>query len=138
MATWLDRDGYPMVRLSNGERFKRFSVHVLVCTAFNGPRPRPDCEVAHWDGSRTNCDPGNLRWVTRKENAADKVRHDRSTRGSRHHGATITEDMARFIKKALRAGVRPSAIADNLAVSAKIVEHIKSGKTWAWVEVGHG
>lgn len=73
----LDSHGYFKVRLSiNGKRINR-KVHTLVCEAFHGEKPTPQHEVCHIDGTRTNNDPLNLRWGTRKENAADRTKHGR-------------------------------------------------------------
>ncbi len=66
--------GYRKVGLRlNGVRRTR-PVHVLVCQAFHGPKPSGQ-EVLHGDGNKANCDAGNLRWGTRRENNLDAVRH---------------------------------------------------------------
>lgn len=64
--------GYPVVNL----RGKVFCVHHLVCTAFYGDAPAGH-EVGHGDGSRTNNEANNLRWVTRAENVQDAISHGR-------------------------------------------------------------
>ncbi len=46
-------------------------VHIIVATAFHGPRPTKDHVVDHIDTNRRNNRPDNLRWVTRLENALD-------------------------------------------------------------------
>jgi len=46
---------------------QRFSVHVLVCEAFRGLKP-PGREVNHRDSNKANNAPGNLEWLTRREN----------------------------------------------------------------------
>jgi len=48
------------------------SVHGLVCTAFNGPKPTPAHIVAHNDGCGTNNYYKNLRWATYKGNSDDR------------------------------------------------------------------
>jgi len=63
LSPWLDKDGYPTVRLGR----KNQQVHVLVCLAFHGPP-----EVRHLDGNRRNGKPGNLAWGSHKENERDK------------------------------------------------------------------
>ena len=46
-------------------------VHIIVATAFHGPKPTKDYVVDHIDTNRKNNRPENLRWVTRLENALD-------------------------------------------------------------------
>jgi len=64
-------DGYPFVHLMDQQGKKRtFKVHKLVMLAFVGPAPE-GMEVCHNDGSRDNNRLENLRYDTRKGNAAD-------------------------------------------------------------------
>lgn len=44
-------------------------VHIIVATAFHGPKPTKEHVVDHIDTNRRNNRPDNLRWVTRLENA---------------------------------------------------------------------
>lgn len=44
-------------------------VHIIVATAFHGPKPTEEHVVDHIDTNRRNNRPDNLRWVTRLENA---------------------------------------------------------------------
>ena len=46
-------------------------VHIIVATAFHGPKPTKEHVVDHIDTNRRNNRPDNLRWVTRLENALD-------------------------------------------------------------------
>lgn len=46
-------------------------VHIIVATAFHGPKPTKEHVVDHIDTNRRNNRPDNLRWVTRLENAFD-------------------------------------------------------------------
>jgi hypothetical protein len=48
-------------------------VHILVCSAFHGPRPEGK-EVRHLDDYGLNNRPSNLCWGTREENIDDIVR----------------------------------------------------------------
>lgn len=47
---------------------KPVSVHILVCSAFHGPKPTPKHEVNHLDGNKINNHPSNLAWATKSEN----------------------------------------------------------------------
>ena len=76
-------DGYPSVRiLVNGSR-KRMAVHRLVALHFLPPRPA-GAEIRHLDGDKTNNCSWNLAWGTRKDNADDREKHGRTSRGGRH------------------------------------------------------
>ncbi len=46
-------------------------IHIIVATAFHGPKPTKEYVVDHIDTNRRNNRPDNLRWVTRLENALD-------------------------------------------------------------------
>lgn len=50
-------------------------VHRLVLESFIGPAPSEEHDGCHGDGDRANNRLGNLRWDTKKANAADRVRH---------------------------------------------------------------
>ena len=71
-----DAKGYQRVTLSISGRPKTMQVHVLVCLAFHGPRPRGK-EVRHLDGVKHNCQPWNLAWGTKAEQEQDKKSHRR-------------------------------------------------------------
>lgn len=51
-------------------QFKRktYKVHILVCEAFNGPKPFPEAVVMHDDEDGSHNWPRNLIWGTQKEN----------------------------------------------------------------------
>lgn len=49
-----------------------FDVHVLVCTAFNGPKPSTTHHAAHNDNNTKNNSASNLAWKTPTENEKDK------------------------------------------------------------------
>lgn len=79
-----NEDGYPSVRLTiNGKRV-HYAVHKLVAMAHLDPRPSPAHEVRHLDGDKLNPNVANLAWGTRKENAEDRDRHGRTSKGESH------------------------------------------------------
>jgi hypothetical protein len=67
------RHGYPRVTLRVPGRKNAWHapVHILVCTAFHGPRPE-GCVCAHADDDNRNCRADNLRWTTPDDNRADR------------------------------------------------------------------
>jgi hypothetical protein len=77
-------DGYMRVRLIiNGIR-KSYFVHKLVAAKYLPPCPSPAHEIRHWDGDKTNNGAENLLWGTPADNAADRARHGRTSRGETH------------------------------------------------------
>lgn len=55
---------------------KPIPVHVLIATAFHGPRPAGGV-VRHLDGNPQNNAATNIAWGTPAENVADRDRHKR-------------------------------------------------------------
>jgi hypothetical protein len=69
-----DKHGYQQLNLSRGGASTHSLVHMLVATAFHGPRP-PGMECRHLDGNPANNAATNLTWGTSTENNRDLVRH---------------------------------------------------------------
>lgn len=62
----------------------RAYVHVLVCSAFHGPRPAPGVQVRHLNNEKLNCAEGNLAWGTPAEQYADRVAAGTDNAGGRN------------------------------------------------------
>lgn len=132
-----DGTGYKQAMLyrTGGER-RRVHVHVLVCTAFHGPRPGPKYEVAHWDGDRTNNELGNLRWATQKENrGTDAIRLGRAQRGTNQKMHKLSDSEVRWIRREYDSGRRRCTdLARLFGVSHSAVSMIIHRKRWAWMD----
>lgn len=132
LAPVRQRQGYLSVVLFKDGEKKRHSIHRLVCIEFNGPQPE-GCEVGHSDGSKDNNDRRNLRWVTKAENYADKVKHgyvphsNTHHTGERHPSAKLTADHVREIR-ASNMGHKP--IARLYGVSDAQIRRIRKGEKW--------
>lgn len=87
--------GYPSVRITVDGKRKRIAVHVLVARNYLPPRPSASHEVRHLDGDKLNPRAENLAWGTQKDNANDRERHGRTSRGQTHSSA-------------IKAGIRKS------------------------------
>lgn len=108
---------------------KTHTVHKLVAAAFIGPRPE-GTEVAHNDGNATNNAVSNLRYATKHENEADKVRHGTATRGERCPWAKLTAEQVAEIRSLSESGARQKDIAAMYGVSTATVHGIKAGRKW--------
>lgn len=126
---------YLMVNLSRpGGPPKTSYVHVIVARAFLGPCPKGK-EVCHRDGSRRTNHASNLRYGTRKSNAADRkihgTNHGPDTRGTKNGMARLDESKVRFIRASVAS---LKTVARLLGVHFGTVHAVRTRKTWAHVE----
>ena len=124
----LNSHGYPSVRMTiNGVRSRRL-VHSLVAAQYLPQRPSRAHEVRHLNGDKTDNSVSNLAWGTRKENADDRERHGRTSRGASHSAAIRQGKNDSLSEAERRASVRLHAkgwsqrsIADRLGRSQSAV-----------------
>ncbi len=115
-----DACGYPCVKIGRSHTMR---VSVLVLTSFVGPRP-PNMESCHNDGDKTNNALNNLRWDTRKGNAADRITH-----GTAHnHYSKLSERQTIEIRVLTRLGISGVDLARRFNVSKMTISDIKNGK----------
>jgi hypothetical protein len=95
--------GYPSVRLTIDGCRKRLAVHVLVARKHLPPRPSPQHEVRHLDGDKTHSAADNLAWGTQKDNADDRERHGRTSRGIKHSASIKASNHAEAVRAYRRA-----------------------------------
>jgi hypothetical protein len=67
--------GYFRVGLSKDCFRHQKEIHVLVCTAFNGPRPSKAHWALHRNDIKTDNLASNLYWGTQKDNVQDGLRN---------------------------------------------------------------
>lgn len=126
-----DSDGYLCVRVSiNGSRAK-VRVHRLVAWEFLPPRPDPFHEIRHLNGDKLDNRAENLAWGTRKDNAADRDAHGRTSRGPGHSAAiraglkdALTDVEIRAITRLTAKGWTQRAIAERIGRSQSAVGHV--------------
>jgi hypothetical protein len=94
MGQTLNADGYPSVRILIDGKRTRIAVHKLVALYYLPKRPSLAHEIRHLDGDKLNPDSENLAWGTKQDNAADRARHGRTSKGPKH-AAAIKAGMAR-------------------------------------------
>lgn len=95
---------YPYVSLcDNAGKSKSIRVHVIVCRAFNGPKPSEHHHAAHEDDDTHNLKADNMSWKTPRENLEDKLKRGRQNRGVEVNTNVLGEEdvrsIRRFIKK---------------------------------------
>jgi hypothetical protein len=130
LAHGRNKDGYLTVQVTEKRRSTVLRIHQEVCRAFHGPRPSRAHEVRHINGNKLDNRARNLRWGTRKQNAADRERHGRTAHSERNGGGgKLTRAQVRIIKSLL-----PSASQTYLAtvygVSVSTINHIATGRLW--------
>ena len=125
--------GYPGVQLYANDGVDRprnrrmIAVHILVCEAFHGERPK-GMEVAHRDGDKANPAAANLRWATKLENHADKRRHGTTPHGSNNPSAKLTWDEVAEIRASKH--LRRRDLAQRFGVSVNTVQAIINNRRW--------
>lgn len=118
--------GYHTVKIPGGT-IRR---HFLMALAFLGPKPAPPVQVRHLDGDPANDNPANLAWGTPTENAADAIRHGRTTRGERNGQAKLSNDDAAAILARRSAGESGRSLAEEFGVTEAAVCDLFKGRTW--------
>lgn len=113
-------------------------VHHLIAAAFLGPRP-DGLHIAHWDGNGHNNSVGNLRYTTRADNMADKIRHGTTNRGERCGTCKLSQEQVDEIRarygpyRRYRAGIETQrSLAEEYGVSWQRIGSIVRGETWRY------
>lgn len=130
LRTAKDPRGYVRVTLYRAGKPKCRTVHSLVAEAFVAGKA-DGLEVCHGNDVKTNNVATNLRWDTRKANAADKVVNGRSASGSRNGRARLNEAQVAEIKLKLAAGAVRNHLRKEYGVSFQTIERISSGENWS-------
>lgn len=129
-----DDDGYYVVDLYVDGIRSRQRVNRLVCEAFHGPAKYPSImDAAHRNGYKTTNTPGNLRWATKRENAADKAVHGTQQWGENHPRAVfrqfqVDRMLAEYDAKPTIATIR--RIAEAFDVPEMTIRNIVTRKSW--------
>lgn len=120
-------NGHINIYLQNIKR--EIGAHVLVLTAFVGPRP-PGMQGCHYDDDGTNNRLENLRWDTPLGNSQDAIRNDRLHNGEDNGAAKISNRDVRRIKSArIRNTDELVVLADELGVHRITIQRIRNGKS---------
>ena len=120
---------YPTVFLWKGHKGRRYPLHVLVLTAFAGPRP-PGHHGCHDNGVGTDNRRSNLYWGTPTQNAADKRRHGTHIQGEGISWAKLTEVDVLAIR-ATAGSATQRELANIYGVQQSQISRIINRKEWA-------
>ena len=123
-STTPDGNGYQELSIrANGRSYRR-AVHVLVCIAFNGPRP-DGMECRHLDTNDQNNAADNLAWGTPLDNYKDSVLHGKIT--------ALPDDNVREVRRRLSLGDAVGSIATDNGVSYRTITRIRDKKSYNYV-----
>ena len=123
-------DGYPKVSLcKDGER-KDGMVHLLVLTAFRGPKPQPKHEGCHNDGDTFNNHLDNLRWDTMTNNQRDRLTHGTDVRGEKCGTSRFTSAQVRLIRS-LKGAMTNVELASVFGCSKSGIGLVQCRRSWS-------
>lgn len=123
----LEHTGYYRVRLSEGGKRMRVSVHRTVLLTFKGPPPTPKHQAAHADNDKTNNRLSNLRWATCRENILDKQLHGTQARGESQGRAKLTGASVIAIRA---SDASAASLAETYGISDTHIYRIRNGTAW--------
>jgi hypothetical protein len=111
----------------------------LVCELVNGAPPSDRHQAAHFCGKGgEGCVSGShVRWVTPKENQADRYKHGTDAAGSKNTAAKLSEKEIVEIRS-LIGRISQEKIAEKFGVTQTLISKIKVGKLWQHVALHAG
>jgi hypothetical protein len=130
LKAFVDGAGYLAVWLRTRGETHRKKVHQLIATVFHGPKPNEHSVVRHLDNERLNNAPSNLRWGSRIENEADKIRHGTQICGAQSHFARLTENEVRVMRKLRAMGVTTQRISEIFGITQGYASVVCRKKKW--------
>jgi hypothetical protein len=128
----LDRDGYGNFYPAPGVRIgaHRFALSVALGRKLDPKevaRHKSECTT------RTCCNDAHLLPGTQADNIRDRDEAGRAPAGERNYRSKLTADAVLAIRRRVAAGETQAAIARDLGVGRKCVEHVVRGRNWKHV-----
>lgn len=139
IAPHVSAGGYFRVHLHDAPRTCHPLVHHLVAQAFLPPPPgaigrgSDDYQINHRNGRKSDNHPGNIEWVTHRQNHVHASLHHLKTHGAAHHNAKLTPEAVLVIRQMLGRGIRHIDIARAFGVARSTVSSISRGRLWRHV-----
>lgn len=126
------RKGYRSVKLNVGKGEKKeFSVHRLVCLAFNGKPPSPDSVCRHLDDNKLNNHYSNLAWGTHLDNHDDRRRNGNSFGREKNGRSKLNpEQVAEIRSKFTGSHGEVSKLSREYGIANSQMWEICHGKSW--------
>jgi len=103
---------------------------VIVLLSWIGVPPA-GLECCHNDGDPLNNHLENLRWDTRKANAADRLKHGTDQFGEKNASAILKESQVRFVKSSDKSSAE---LARKFGVCQSTISGIRAGRSWRHVK----
>ena len=128
----IDKQGYYLYCLYKDGKPHYFKGHQLVLLTFIGPCP-PGMEPCHEDGKPANNALTNLRWDTRPNNHADKLKHGTDGKGKKNNMAKLTEENVTEIRKLSSQGCSGRYLAKLFSVSTATISVIVNRLKWTHI-----
>lgn len=124
MTPRMSVDKYLIVALSKKRYCKWTSIHLLVLSAFQGPKPKGK-ESIHIDGNKENCHNTNLKWGTHSENMSDREIHlGKRKRTWGRHGNKISRRTKETVRRLYKIKKPILRIAKETGVSRSYVRKL--------------
>lgn len=137
LSVRLNDDGYPHVSVKTYAGVKRsIGVHILVCEAFRGPRPK-GYHVNHRNGDKTDFRIENLEFCTPRENVHHAMANGlvKPAKGSCSLEGIPTQMAALWAYRQLDGGVPISVLAKTLdtteGVLLQAIRNARALKNWS-------
>ena len=124
---------YQRIGLSKNNKNYHFTIHELVLSAFNIPRPKNKF-VNHNDCDKKNNHISNLEWTTYHENINHAIKNDCFLKGEEISISILTNSQVLKINKMLKKGKTYKEIKLKFPnVKRSNLSSIKNGHSWAWL-----
>lgn len=126
--------GYLRLQLSHDMVKTSCSVHKLVARAFIGECPK-GMQIHHRDGNKVNNRPGNLEYVTPKQNIAHSFANGTQPLGKDRGAGYLENEQVLEIRSVARRGeLTVSEMSRRFGVSRSTVRRIRDEVTHKWLQ----
>ena len=127
------RRNYWTINLSVNGQCKSSKIHVLVAAAFIGPRPK-SMHVLHGPKGSLCNQVSNLRYGTRSENEADKLRDGTHQNGEQNHRAKLSRELISQMQQCReREGLSYMQLGKRFGVGHGTAHRALTGRSWKHV-----
>lgn len=121
-----DQNGYGVFHY----RGRLVGAHELALSFTLGEKRLQGLDTCHSCDRPRCCNPGHLRFASRRSNVDDMVSRGRHRHGETHHHAVLTSAEVREMRERRANGALQRDLADDYGVSAAYVSDIVNGLCW--------